>query len=137
MAHEQTHDEDMGKIIKAFWLPKPGSHEFLEKGRVALVGDAAYCPSPAVGMGGSVAILGAAALGEAFKGHPDDFDAAFREYDTSFRPVVEAIQTQAVSSDRRCSCRARKSHPEAERTARSRQSSNLCQYSYAPLWEVE
>jgi 2-polyprenyl-6-methoxyphenol hydroxylase-like FAD-dependent oxidoreductase len=32
------------------------------KGRVALVGDAAYCASPAAGMGGSLAIIGAAAL---------------------------------------------------------------------------
>ena len=66
------------------------------KGRVALVGDAGYCPSPAAGMGGSVAILGAAALGAAFEKHPDDFAAAFREYNESFRPVVEGIQAQAV-----------------------------------------
>ena len=32
------------------------------KGRVALVGDAAYCASPAAGMGGSLAIIGAAQL---------------------------------------------------------------------------
>ena len=66
------------------------------KGRVALVGDAGYCPSPAAGMGGSVAILGAAALGEAFEKHPDDFAAALKEYNESFRPVIEGIQVQAV-----------------------------------------
>jgi 2-polyprenyl-6-methoxyphenol hydroxylase-like FAD-dependent oxidoreductase len=66
------------------------------KGRVALVGDAGYCPSPAAGMGGSVAILGAAALGEAFEQHPDDFCAAFHQYNEGFRPVIEAIQTQAI-----------------------------------------
>lgn len=65
-------------------------------GRVALVGDAGYCPSPAAGMGGSVAILGAAALGEAFEKHPDDFAAAFQEYNEKFRPVIEGIQAQAV-----------------------------------------
>ena len=37
-------------------------------GRVALVGDAGYCPSPAAGMGGSVAIRGATALYDAFLG---------------------------------------------------------------------
>ena len=37
------------------------------KGRVALVGDAGYCPSSAAGMGVSVAILGAAILEEAFE----------------------------------------------------------------------
>ena len=66
------------------------------KGRVALVGDAGYCPSPAAGMGGSMAILGAAALADALAKHPEDFRAAFGEYDESFRPVVEGIQTRAV-----------------------------------------
>jgi 2-polyprenyl-6-methoxyphenol hydroxylase-like FAD-dependent oxidoreductase len=55
-----------------------------------------YCPSPAAGMGGSVAILGAAALGEAFEKHPDNLAAAFQEYNESFRPVIEGIQAQAV-----------------------------------------
>ncbi|MBB6144362.1 2-polyprenyl-6-methoxyphenol hydroxylase-like FAD-dependent oxidoreductase [Silvibacterium bohemicum] len=66
------------------------------KGRIALVGDAGYCPSPAAGMGGSVAILGAAALADALGKHQGDFNAAFQAYDKSFRPIVEAIQTQAV-----------------------------------------
>ncbi len=66
------------------------------KGRVALVGDAGYGPSPAAGMGGSVAILGAAALGEAFEKHPNDLAAAFKEYNDSFRPVIEDIQSKAV-----------------------------------------
>jgi 2-polyprenyl-6-methoxyphenol hydroxylase-like FAD-dependent oxidoreductase len=66
------------------------------KGRVALVGDACCCPSPAAGMGGSVAILGAAALADALAKHPGDLITAFQLYDESFRPTVEAIQTQAV-----------------------------------------
>jgi 2-polyprenyl-6-methoxyphenol hydroxylase-like FAD-dependent oxidoreductase len=65
-------------------------------GRAALVGDAGYCPSPAAGMGGSVAILGAAALADALARHPEDLTAAFRLYQESFQPTVEAIQTQAV-----------------------------------------
>ena len=63
-------------------------------GRVALVGDAAYCPSPAAGMGGSVAILGATALYDAFDTANGDIGAAFAEYDRSFRPTVEKIQDQ-------------------------------------------
>ena len=66
------------------------------KGRVALVGDAGYCPSPAAGMGGSMAILGAAALADALQRYPDDLGRAFAEYDRSFRPTVEAIQTEAI-----------------------------------------
>jgi 2-polyprenyl-6-methoxyphenol hydroxylase-like FAD-dependent oxidoreductase len=67
------------------------------KGRVALVGDAGYCPSPAAGMGGSVAILGAAALGEALAKHAGDLAAAFQDYEQNFRPVIEGIQAQAVA----------------------------------------
>jgi 2-polyprenyl-6-methoxyphenol hydroxylase-like FAD-dependent oxidoreductase len=47
-------------------------------------------------MGGSVAILGAAALADALAKHPGDLITAFQLYDESFRPTVEAIQTQAV-----------------------------------------
>ena len=63
-------------------------------GRVALVGDAAYCPSPAAGMGGSVAIRGATALYDAFLTAGGDVAAAFAEYEREFRPVVERIQTE-------------------------------------------
>jgi 2-polyprenyl-6-methoxyphenol hydroxylase-like FAD-dependent oxidoreductase len=66
------------------------------KGRVALVGDAAYCASPAAGMGGSLAIVGAAALADAFQKHPHDFRAAFLDYDKSLRPFVEHVQKEAV-----------------------------------------
>lgn len=66
------------------------------RGRVALVGDAGYCPSPAAGKGGSLAIDGAAALADAFHKHPDDFTRAFAEYETSLRPFVEQVQEDAV-----------------------------------------
>jgi 2-polyprenyl-6-methoxyphenol hydroxylase-like FAD-dependent oxidoreductase len=66
------------------------------KGRVALVGDAGYCPSPAAGMGGSMAILGASALADALLKHPCNLKAAFQSYEEDFRPTVEAIQKQAV-----------------------------------------
>jgi len=66
------------------------------KGRVALVGDAAYCASPAAGKGGSLAIDGAAALADALAKHPGDFSRAFKEYDESFRPFIEQVQADAV-----------------------------------------
>jgi 2-polyprenyl-6-methoxyphenol hydroxylase-like FAD-dependent oxidoreductase len=66
------------------------------KGRVALVGDAGYCASPAAGMGGSLAIDGAGALAEAFKKWDDDFELAFQEYNKSFRPFIEEVQANAV-----------------------------------------
>ncbi|MGF7182142.1 FAD-dependent monooxygenase [Tunturiibacter psychrotolerans] len=67
------------------------------KGRVALVGDAGYCASPAAGMGGSLAIVGATALADAFQKHPGSFEAAFRAYNDSLRPFVEDVQAQAVN----------------------------------------
>ena len=66
------------------------------QGRVALIGDAGYCPSPAAGMGGSMALLGAAFLADAFQKYPDDFAQAFQEYDHSLRPIVEGIQANAI-----------------------------------------
>jgi 2-polyprenyl-6-methoxyphenol hydroxylase-like FAD-dependent oxidoreductase len=66
------------------------------KGRVALVGDAAYCASPAAGMGGSLAIDGAAALGDAMRDNAGDFERAFRDYDARFRPFIDEVQAEAV-----------------------------------------
>jgi 2-polyprenyl-6-methoxyphenol hydroxylase-like FAD-dependent oxidoreductase len=66
------------------------------RGRVALVGDAGYCASPAAGMGGSLAIDGAAALADALQAHPDDHTRAFREYDEKLRPFIEEVQAEAV-----------------------------------------
>lgn len=66
------------------------------KGRVALVGDAGYCASPAAGMGGSLAIVGATALADAFAKHPSNVAMAFREYNESLRPFVEQVQADAI-----------------------------------------
>ncbi|HYP89004.1 MAG TPA: FAD-dependent monooxygenase [Polyangiaceae bacterium] len=66
------------------------------KGRVALVGDAAYCASPAAGMGGSLALHGAAALADAMGEHSGDYELAFRSYGQRFRPFIEQVQAEAV-----------------------------------------
>jgi 2-polyprenyl-6-methoxyphenol hydroxylase-like FAD-dependent oxidoreductase len=66
------------------------------KGRIALVGDAGYCASPAAGMGGSLAIDGAAALADAIRERDGDFELAFRDYNERFRPFIEEIQSEAV-----------------------------------------
>jgi 2-polyprenyl-6-methoxyphenol hydroxylase-like FAD-dependent oxidoreductase len=66
------------------------------KGRVALVGDAGYCASPAAGKGGSLAIDGAAALADAFQKCHGNFELAFREYNERFRPFIEEVQADAV-----------------------------------------
>ncbi|WCT12940.1 FAD-dependent monooxygenase [Mucilaginibacter jinjuensis] len=66
------------------------------KGRVALVGDAGYCASPAAGRGGSLAIDGAAALANAFEKCNGDYESAFNDYNESFRPFIEEVQKQVV-----------------------------------------
>jgi 2-polyprenyl-6-methoxyphenol hydroxylase-like FAD-dependent oxidoreductase len=66
------------------------------QGRVALVGDAGYCASPAAGVGASLAMAGAAAVAEALATHDGDFDAAFQEYNHTLRPLIEEVQATAV-----------------------------------------
>ena len=66
------------------------------KGRVALVGDAGYCASPAAGMGGSLAIIGATALGDALQKNESDFGLSFDEYNSGLRPFIEQVQAEAV-----------------------------------------
>ncbi|QHS58343.1 FAD-dependent monooxygenase [Chitinophaga agri] len=68
------------------------------KGRIALVGDAGYCASPAAGMGGSLAIDGAAALADAMQRHQGNFEKAFQDYNKDLRPFIEAVQEEAVQS---------------------------------------
>ena len=67
------------------------------KGRVALVGDAGYCASPAAGRGGSLAIDGAAALADAFLKCHGNYALAFQEYNHSFRAYIEEVQSDVVN----------------------------------------
>nr|WP_264085165.1 FAD-dependent monooxygenase [Kibdelosporangium phytohabitans] len=64
------------------------------RGRIAVVGDAAYCASPLSGMGTSLALVGAYVLAGELSRHPDHRDA-FHAYETTMRPYV--TQAQKVS----------------------------------------
>ena len=64
-------------------------------GRVARIGDAGHCASPAAGMGGSLALDGAAALADALLAH-DDYNEAFQAYERGLRPFIEEVQAEAV-----------------------------------------
>ncbi|QES88939.1 FAD-dependent monooxygenase [Rhizosphaericola mali] len=68
------------------------------KGRVALIGDAAYCASPAAGMGGSLAIIGATVFADALEKHPENFELAFEIYNNTLRPFIDAIQAGAINT---------------------------------------
>ena len=65
------------------------------KGRVALVGDAGYCASPAAGMGASLSLEGAAALADALQKHDENFELAFQDYNKNLRPFIEEVQAAA------------------------------------------
>lgn len=67
------------------------------KGRVALVGDAAHCASPAAGMGGSLAMEGAGTLADTLEKHNGDYELAFEDYNKNLRPFIEEIQARAES----------------------------------------
>ncbi|KAL4982001.1 hypothetical protein BDW68DRAFT_195809 [Aspergillus falconensis] len=68
------------------------------KGRVVLLGDAAYCPSASTGMGTSSAIVGAYILAGEIGVHcqgeeaKDSHAAAFQAYDDKFRPFMSKVQ---------------------------------------------
>jgi 2-polyprenyl-6-methoxyphenol hydroxylase-like FAD-dependent oxidoreductase len=65
------------------------------KGRVALVGDAGYCASPAAGMGASLSVAGAAALADALVKHTGNYEPAFQNYNNNLRPFIEEVQAAA------------------------------------------
>src|ERR1700691_1414577 len=68
------------------------------KGRVALVGDAAYAPSFRSGQGTSIALVGAYVLAGELAAHDDPADA-FAAYEHIVRPFVEANQALAIKKD--------------------------------------
>ncbi|MCF0055564.1 FAD-dependent monooxygenase [Dyadobacter sp. CY356] len=70
------------------------------KGRVALVGDAGYCASPAAGMGASLSVIGATTLADALEKHSGNFELAFQDYNQSLRPFIEEVQAGAESNVR-------------------------------------
>jgi 2-polyprenyl-6-methoxyphenol hydroxylase-like FAD-dependent oxidoreductase len=65
------------------------------KGRVALIGDAAYCASPAAGQGASLSMQGAAAIADALRKHGGNHGFAFKEYESGLRPFIEQVQVIA------------------------------------------
>lgn len=62
------------------------------KGRVVLVGDTAYCPSPLSGQGTTAAVVGSYILAAEIVQHQDDHHAAFAAYEATFRPWIEDVQ---------------------------------------------
>lgn len=64
------------------------------KGRACLVGDAAYCPTPAAGAGASLAMTGAYILVKKLAA-TNDYRHAFEAYDAHVRPFADKAQKSA------------------------------------------
>lgn len=71
------------------------------RGRVALVGDAGYCPGPAVGGSTSLAVVGAYVLAGELAAHGGDHARAFPAYHAEIGDYVRRSRTFAVSAARR------------------------------------
>lgn len=76
--------DEMGKVQLSRWW----------NGRIALIGDAAACPTPLSGLGTSVALVGAYVLAGVL-GDGNDHAAAFANYDRIVRPYAESAQELA------------------------------------------
>jgi 2-polyprenyl-6-methoxyphenol hydroxylase-like FAD-dependent oxidoreductase len=62
------------------------------KGRVALLGDAAYCASPLSGQGTNLAMVGAYILAGELKRAGGNYTRAFNRYNELVHPFIEANQ---------------------------------------------
>jgi 2-polyprenyl-6-methoxyphenol hydroxylase-like FAD-dependent oxidoreductase len=61
-------------------------------GRVALVGDAGYCPTPLTGLGTSLALVGAYVLAGELAAADGDHTVGYRRYEQIMRPYVTQAQ---------------------------------------------
>ncbi|MFD9407502.1 FAD-dependent monooxygenase [Streptomyces sp. NPDC059989] len=68
------------------------------RGRVVLLGDAGYCPSPLSGQGTSLALVGAHVLAQELPRPGADHRAAFARYEERMRPYVELNQALATEN---------------------------------------
>ena len=86
---EQLH----GESGKTFYLQEAAQVKstLLVKGRVALLGDAGYCPSPLTGQGTSLALVGAYILAGCIATY-NDHKEALEQYEKQIRLFVDSIQ---------------------------------------------
>ncbi len=70
--------------------------ESWSRGRVALVGDACFCPSLLAGQGAALAMTGAHILAAELKVADGDYRSAFANYEALFHPFVVKKQRAAA-----------------------------------------
>lgn len=66
------------------------------RGRVVLVGDAAWCVTLYAGMGVSSGLAGGELLGTLLARHPDDLETALTRWESRMRPYIHAYQQLGV-----------------------------------------
>ena len=74
--------DSMGQVRMERW----------SRGRVVLLGDAGYCPSPLTGLGTSLALVGAYVLVGELAAAGGEYRTAFDGYDRVLRPYVDEAQ---------------------------------------------
>lgn len=84
-ALDRTDDFYMSEIIQV-------RMKQVHKGRVALIGDAGYCPSAFTGMGTTLSFVGAYLLAGELARHGDDVPKALDEYERVIRPAINEYQ---------------------------------------------
>lgn len=95
-----------------FYLERPGvvKLEAWSKGRIGLVGDAAYCSTANIGMGTTSALVGAyIRAGEVATHCPpstspamENIIFALQEYERKFRPFMDQVQRAIVEEEHDC-----------------------------------
>jgi len=96
----QDADWEISRILKGmhesedFYMQEVGQVRLnrWSSGRVTVVGDAGYAPSPYTGMGTSIAFIGAYVLAGEISRQPNNISAALESYERVLRPYVESIQ---------------------------------------------
>ena len=82
---DDVYFDDVSQIRMVTWA----------KGRVALLGDAGFCPSLLAGQGSALAMIGAYVLAGELSKSVDDPEAALRRYEDLLRPFMNAKQKGA------------------------------------------
>jgi 2-polyprenyl-6-methoxyphenol hydroxylase-like FAD-dependent oxidoreductase len=104
--HAASLGWEMPRLLKAMWTAPDFYFDAMaqirmdtwSRGRVTLVGDAGYCPSPMSGQGTSLALVGAYVLAAELATAGGDHQRAFARYETRMRPFAELNQALATEN---------------------------------------
>lgn len=93
---DDLYSESVGQVFAPSW----------SRGRVGLLGDAAWCAAPVSGMGTSLSLVGAYVLAGELTSH-EDLAAGFAAYERVLRPYVDQAQKLPPGTPRLANPRTR------------------------------